>query len=61
MNTNKHEKETISGPSQEAEASQGNRQAPKAVTRQTSPEAVSTPPTKSGSNKKTRELISVQP
>lgn len=61
MSNNKHEKEAFSGPSKEAQASQGNRKAPKAVTSQTAPDAVDTSPTKSGSNKKTRELLSVQP
>lgn len=67
MSNNKRETEAISGPSKEAEASRGDRQAPEAVASQTAPEttsgheaeAIATSPTKSGSNKKTREIISV--
>lgn len=61
MSNNKHETETNSVNSKEAEASQGNRHAQEAVASQTAPETPSGhEKAKSGSEKKIRELLSVQ-
>lgn len=64
MSNKKHETETTFGHGKEAEASQADRHAPEAVASQsqTAPETTSghENKAKSGSNKKTREILSVQ-
>lgn len=62
MSNKKHETETTFGHGKEAEASQGDLHAPEAVASQTAPETTSghEKKAKSGSNKKTREILSVQ-